>query len=137
MNESDPIPAPPPAAADGATHEAWRPDADPHAIPQQEGEVAIGAIVDALRTVFDPEIPVNIYDLGLIYAIDSKPGGSVKVEMTLTAPGCPVAEDIPIWVKDAVATVEGTGAIEVEIVWDPPWDPSMMSDYARIELGMY
>ena len=138
MDERDRLPAlPPAAAADEAAHEAWCPDADPHAIPQREGEVAIGAIVDALRTVFDPEIPVNIYDLGLIYAIDSKPDGSVKVEMTLTAPGCPVAEDIPIWVKDAVATVEGTGAIEVEIVWDPPWDPSMMSDYARIELGMY
>ena len=138
MDERDRLPAPPLGpAADEATHEAWCPDADPHAIPQQEGEVAIGAIVDALRTVFDPEIPVNIYDLGLIYAIDSKPDGSVKVEMTLTAPGCPVAEDIPIWVKDAVATVEGTGTIEVEIVWDPPWDPSMMSDYARIELGMY
>ena len=128
---------PGPAGGEAPAHEAWRPEADPHAIPQEEGEPAIGAIVDALRTVFDPEIPVNIYDLGLIYAIDSRKDGSVKVEMTLTAPGCPVAEDIPIWVKDAVATVEGTGEIEVEIVWDPPWDPSMMSDYARIELGMY
>ena len=120
-------------------HESWRPgeDVDPHSIPQEEGEPLIGDIVDALRTVFDPEIPVNIYDLGLIYAIDSRKDGSVKIEMTLTAPGCPVAEEIPIWVRDAVAKVETTTDIDVEIVWDPPWDPSMMSDYAKIELGMY
>ncbi|MBC6438865.1 MAG: DUF59 domain-containing protein [Rhodospirillales bacterium] len=126
-----------PAAAQA--HESWHPDEDidPRSIPQEEGEPLIGDIVDAIRTVFDPEIPVNIYDLGLIYAIDSRKDGSVKVEMTLTAPGCPVAEDIPVWVRDAVAKVDGTTDIGVEIVWDPPWDPSMMSDYAKIELGMY
>lgn len=128
-----------PAAAEVGAGEIWRPDeeVDPHAIPQEEGEPSIGDIVDAIRTVFDPEIPVNIYDLGLVYAIDSRKDGSVKIEMTLTAPGCPVAEDIPIWVRDAVAKVDGAADIDVEIVWDPPWDPSMMSDYARIELGMY
>ena len=127
------------ADAGERVHESWRPseEPDPHAIEQEEGEPSIGDIVDALRTVFDPEIPVNIYDLGLIYAIDSRKDGGVRIEMTLTAPGCPVAEDIPVWVKDAVATVEGTGDIDVEIVWDPPWEPSMMSDYAKIELGMY
>ena len=128
-----------PAAAEIGADEIWRPDeeVDPRAIPQEEGEPSIGDIVDAIRTVFDPEIPVNIYDLGLVYAIDSRKDGSVKIEMTLTAPGCPVAEDIPIWVRDAVAKVDGAADIDVEIVWDPPWDPSMMSDYARIELGMY
>lgn len=128
-------------APEAKVHESWRPsatdDVDPRSIAQEEGEPLIGDIVDALRTVFDPEIPVNIYDLGLIYAIDSRKDGSVRIEMTLTAPGCPVAEEIPIWVRDAVATVETTTDIDVEIVWDPPWDPSMMSDYAKIELGMY
>ena len=125
--------------ADPRTGESWRPDedVDPRAIPQEEGEPPIGDIVDAIRTVFDPEIPVNIYDLGLVYAIDSRKDGAVRIEMTLTAPGCPVAEDIPVWVRDAVAKVDGATDIDVEIVWDPPWDPSMMSDYARIELGMY
>jgi len=125
--------------AEAKVHESWKPteDVDPHSIAQEEGEPLIGDIVDALRTVFDPEIPVNIYDLGLIYAIDSRKDGSVKIEMTLTAPGCPVAEEIPIWVRDAVATVGTTTDIDVEIVWDPPWDPSMMTDYAKIELGMY
>ncbi len=129
------------AAPEAKVHESWRPgateDVDPRSITQEEGEPLIGDIVDALRTVFDPEIPVNVYDLGLIYAIDSRKDGSVKIEMTLTAPGCPVAEEIPMWIRDAVATVETTTDIEVEIVWDPPWDPSMMSDYAKIELGMY
>ena len=127
------------AEAEPKVHESWKPteDVEPHSIAQEEGEPLIGDIVDALRTVFDPEIPVNIYDLGLIYAIDSRKDGSVKIEMTLTAPGCPVAEEIPIWVRDAVAKVETTTDIDVEIVWDPPWDPSMMTDYAKIELGMY
>ena len=137
--EADESPAREPQAPESQAHESWRPseDVDPREIVQEEGEPLIGDIVDALRTVFDPEIPVNIYDLGLIYAIDSRKDGTVKIEMTLTAPGCPVAEDIPVWVKDAVAKVETTSDIEVEIVWDPPWDPSMMSDYAKIELGMY
>jgi FeS assembly SUF system protein len=137
------IEAPPEAEAAAETaaqaHESWRPDVDAETvqIEQLEGEPVIADIVDALRSVFDPEIPVNIYDLGLIYAIDSRQDGTVKVEMTLTAPGCPVAEEIPIWVRDAVATVEGTTDVDVEIVWDPPWDPSMMSEYAKIELGMF
>ena len=144
---TDPAPAPSPAPATAPdtetvgqqAHESWKPDyeADPTKIVQKEGEPLISDIVDAIRTVFDPEIPVNIYDLGLIYAIDSRQDGSVKVEMTLTAPGCPVAEEIPIWVRDAIATVEGTTDIDVEIVWDPPWDPSMLSEYAKIELGLF
>lgn len=130
---------PAPAAEETKNHENWRPDEDidPREITQEEGEPLIGDIVDAIRTVFDPEIPVNIYDLGLIYTIDLRKDGSIKIKMTLTAPGCPVAEDIPIWVRDAVARVDGATDIDVEIVWEPPWDPGMMTDYAKIELGMY
>ncbi len=125
--------------ASASLHESWTPETevDPHSIPQAEGEPLIGDIVDSIRTVYDPEIPVNIYDLGLIYAIDSKPDGTVRIEMTLTTPGCPVAEDIPVWIRDAVSGVDRAKDVHVDIVWDPPWDPSMMSDYARIELGFY
>ena len=94
-------------------------------------------IVEALRTVFDPEIPVNIYDLGLVYRNDVDDRGQVTVEMTLTAPGCPVAGDMPQWVADAVAAVEGVGEVNVCLVWDPPWNQDMMSEEARLELGMF
>ena len=94
-------------------------------------------IIEALRTVFDPEIPVNIYDLGLIYRNDVNDRGQVTVEMTLTAPGCPVAGDMPQWVADAVAAVEGVGEVNVCLVWDPPWNQDMMSEEARLELGMF
>ncbi|SVE51542.1 uncharacterized protein METZ01_LOCUS504396 [marine metagenome] len=94
-------------------------------------------IIEALRTVFDPEIPVNIYDLGLVYRNDVDDRGQVTVEMTLTAPGCPVAGDMPQWVADAVAAVEGVGEVNVCLVWDPPWNQDMMSEEARLELGMF
>ena len=94
-------------------------------------------IIEALRTVFDPEIPVNIYDLGLVYRNDIDDQGQVTVEMTLTAPGCPVAGEIPKWVADAVAAVEGVGEVNVCLVWDPPWNQDMMSEEARLELGMF
>ena len=94
-------------------------------------------IIEALRTVFDPEIPVNIYDLGLVYRNDIDDRGQVTVEMTLTAPGCPVAGEIPKWVADAVASVEGVGEVSVCLVWDPPWNQDMMSEEARLELGMF
>ena len=94
-------------------------------------------IIEALRTVFDPEIPVNIYDLGLVYRNDIDDHGQVTVEMTLTAPGCPVAGEIPKWVADAVASVEGVGEVSVCLVWDPPWNQDMMSEEARLELGMF
>lgn len=90
---------------------------------------------DALRTVYDPEIPTNIYELGLIYALKIDAGKNVQVEMTLTAPGCPVAGEMPGWVHDAVAGVEEVGRVKVELVWDPPWDPSRMSEIARLETG--
>lgn len=93
-------------------------------------------IIDALKTVYDPEIPVNIFDLGLIYKVDVKDNRDVEVEMTLTAPGCPVAGEMPGWVQKAVADVEGVGDVTVNLVFDPPWDWSKMSDEAKLELGM-
>jgi FeS assembly SUF system protein len=92
-------------------------------------------IVEACRSVYDPEIPVNIYDLGLVYTIDITDEGDVHLLMTLTAPGCPVAADMPGWLQDAVGPVEGVKNVEVDITWDPPWGMDMMSDEARLELG--
>ncbi len=103
--------------------------------PEAEAALREG-IVAALRKVHDPEIPVNIYDLGLIYKIDIAPGGNIAVDMTLTAPACPVAGMMPVMVKDAVKTVDGVGEVEVELVWDPPWSPDTMSDEAKLQLGM-
>lgn len=93
-------------------------------------------VVDALRTVYDPEIPVNIYDLGLIYELDVASDGKVAVQMTLTAPGCPVAQTFPGVVADAVRGVEGVTDVDVELVWDPPWSRELMSEAARLQLGM-
>ncbi|MBW7921992.1 MAG: SUF system Fe-S cluster assembly protein [Rubellimicrobium sp.] len=92
-------------------------------------------IVEALRTVYDPEIPVNIYDLGLIYTIGIADGGNVDVVMTLTAPGCPVAGEMPGWVQTAIEAVGGVQSASVKLVFDPPWSMDMMSDEARLELG--
>lgn len=92
-------------------------------------------VVEACRTVYDPEIPVNIYDLGLIYTIDINQENDVKIIMTLTAPGCPVAGDMPGWIVDAVGPVAGIRTIDVQLTWDPPWGMDMMSDEARLELG--
>ena len=94
-------------------------------------------VVEALRTVYDPEIPVNIYDLGLVYRNEIDDHGQVAVEMTLTAPGCPVAGEMPQWVADAVAVVEGVGEVNVCLVWEPPWNQDMMSEDAKLELGMF
>ncbi len=92
-------------------------------------------VVEACRTVYDPEIPVNIYELGLIYTIDITQENEVKVVMTLTAPGCPVAGDMPGWVADAVEPIAGVKQVDVELTWEPPWGMEMMSDEARLELG--
>ena len=92
-------------------------------------------VVEACRTVFDPDIPVNIYELGLIYTIDITPSNEVKVIMTLTAPGCPVAGEMPGWVADAVEPLPGVKQVDVELTWEPPWGMDMMSDEARLELG--
>jgi FeS assembly SUF system protein len=94
-------------------------------------------VIEAIATVFDPEIPVNIFELGLIYAVEINDDGGVKVEMTLTAPACPSAQELPEQVQNAVLTVPGVTSCHVETVWDPPWDPSRMSDEARLQLNMF
>ena len=95
------------------------------------------AIVEALRTVYDPEIPVSLYELGLIYDIIVASSGKVDIVMTLTAPGCPVADILPMEVEKAAKSIDGVSAVHVELVFDPPWRPDMMSEAARLELGMF
>ena len=108
----------------------------PSAIPQEELNRITDALIEAFKTVFDPEIPVDIYELGLIYKVDIDDDRKVDIEMTLTAPGCPVAGDMPGWVETAARTVEGVQEVEVSLTFDPPWDPSRMSDEARLALNM-
>ena len=93
------------------------------------------AVADACRTVYDPEIPVNIFDLGLVYTIEISPENVVDIAMTLTAPGCPVAGEMPGWVQDAVESIPGVQSVQVQMTFDPPWGMNMMSDEARLELG--
>jgi FeS assembly SUF system protein len=93
-------------------------------------------VIDTLREIYDPEIPVNIYDLGLVYGLDVDPSGKVKVRMTLTAPGCPVAQTFPGTVECAVSAVPGVSCAEVELVWDPPWTQERMSEAAKLQLGL-
>jgi FeS assembly SUF system protein len=109
----------------------WTPDGE------TKPRVTEDAVINAIATVYDPEIPVNIYELGLIYAIEIAESGDVKVEMTLTAPACPSAQELPVMVRDAVATLEGVGDVNVETVWDPPWDPSRMSEDAKLTMNMF
>ncbi|NQW11555.1 MAG: SUF system Fe-S cluster assembly protein [Alphaproteobacteria bacterium] len=94
-------------------------------------------VIEAIKTVYDPEIPVNLYDLGLIYDLEIFDDGTVKIEMTLTAPACPVAGEIPKMVADAAAGADGVGEVEVRLVWDPPWTKARMSDEARLILDMF
>lgn len=94
-------------------------------------------IIAALKTVYDPEIPSDIYEIGLIYRVDIEDDRMVKVEMTLTAPGCPVAGEMPGWVENAVSTVEGVSGVEVSMTFDPPWTPDRMSEEAQIAVGWY
>ena len=93
-------------------------------------------VIEVLRTVYDPEIPVNIYEMGLIYEVDVREDRSVYLRMTLTSPMCPVAETLPPEVEAKARNVAGVAAVELDLVWDPPWSPSMMSEAARLELGM-
>jgi FeS assembly SUF system protein len=93
------------------------------------------AVVEACRSVYDPEIPVNIYELGLIYTVDINDESEVNIKMSLTAPGCPVAGEMPGWVAEAIEPLAGVKTVDVELVWEPPWGMDMMSDEARLELG--
>ncbi len=98
-------------------------------------------LLAALKEVYDPEIPVNVYELGLIYKVEAKNGKDGKtdldVKMTLTSPGCPVAQEMPGWVQGALFSVEGVGDVDVQIIWEPPWDPSMMAETAKMQLNMF
>jgi len=137
------------APVENAPPEDARPENDPseNAPPENAPPVSVAAagaeagledgIVEALKTVYDPEIPVNIYEMGLIYDLNVEPGGRVQIKMTLTSPGCPVAGTLPGEVKDKVESVPGVAGAEVEVVWDPVWNPSMMSEAARLQLGMF
>jgi len=130
-------------------NENVKPEADQAQAPETGAEATVSAIpatelehlkddlIAAIKTVYDPEIPVDIYELGLIYKIDVSDDRDVTVDMTLTAPGCPVAGQMPLWVEDAVRSVDGVGDVRVNMVFDPPWDPSCMSDEARVALNMF
>jgi len=107
------------------------------ALPPEEVERLKSEMVSALKTVFDPEIPVDIYELGLIYRIDIDGDRNVELDMTLTAPGCPVAGEMPRWVENAVSSVPGVGQVKVNLVFDPPWEMSRMSDEAKLALNMF
>ena len=108
----------------------------PTQAPGEVGGDLYERVIDALKEIYDPEIPVNIYDLGLIYGVDITDDGHVAVTMTLTTPHCPVAESMPGEVELRVGSVPGVGLADVNLVWDPPWDPQKMSDEAKLELGM-
>jgi len=94
-------------------------------------------VIDCIKTIFDPEIPVNIYDLGLIYEVEILPINNVQIVMTLTAPGCPAAQSLPVEVDQKVREIEGVNDVHVSVTWTPPWDKSMMSESAQLELGMW
>lgn len=110
---------------------------DTSSIPPEELEAFGKELISAIKTVYDPEIPVDIFELGLIYKVDVADNKDVAVDMTLTAPGCPVAGEMPGMVKDALAVVPGIGEITVNMVFDPPWTPERMSEEAKLELNMY
>jgi FeS assembly SUF system protein len=107
------------------------------ALPQDELARMTDDIIGAIKTVYDPEIPADVYELGLIYRIDIADDRAVTVDMTLTTPNCPAAQDLPINVENAVASVAGVGPVKVNVVWDPPWDQTRMSDEARATLNMW
>jgi FeS assembly SUF system protein len=113
------------------------PKGDGSVIPPEELERLRTDLIAALKTVYDPEIPVDIYELGLIYRLEVDDDRNIEIDMTLTAPGCPVAGDMPGWVENAVSAVPGVGQVKVNLVFDPPWDMSRMSDEAKLELNMF
>ena len=110
---------------------------EPSSIPPDELERLRTDLIAALKTVFDPEIPVDIYELGLIYRLDVDDDRNLTIDMTLTAPGCPVAGEMPGWVQNAVSAVPGVGQVKVNLTFDPPWEMSRMSDEARLALNMF
>jgi len=120
-----------------AQHEVPDVEAAKSAIPKEELTRLTNDIIAAIKTVYDPEIPVDVFELGLIYKIDIADDRLITIDMTLTAPGCPVAGEMPIWVRDAVTGVEGVMDVKVEMVFEPPWDMSRMSEEAQIALNMY
>ena len=115
------------------------PSPHPAAAPldEQQRQAVKAKVIDALKLVYDPEIPINVYDLGLIYDVTVQPSGRVKVEMTLTSPACPVAQEMPEMVRSRVKTVDQVTDAQVDIVWDPPWTPERMSDEAKVALDMF
>ena len=113
------------------------PAADSSKLPEAEVARMTDEIIAALKTVYDPEIPADIYELGLVYKIDLADDRAVTVDMTLTTPNCPSAQELPVMVENAVASVPGVGEVKVNIVWDPPWDQSRMTDEARSVLNMW
>jgi FeS assembly SUF system protein len=122
---------------DNVTSQDGAPPPASGALPSGDIERLTDEIVNALKTVYDPEIPADIYELGLIYKVDIADDRKVTVDMTLTTPNCPSAAELPAMVENAVASVPGIGEVKVNIVWDPPWDPSRMSDEARVALNMW
>jgi FeS assembly SUF system protein len=109
----------------------------PPPLPQAELDRLTDELIEKLKTVYDPEIPVDIYELGLIYKVDVSDSRDVAIDMTLTAPGCPVAGEMPEWVRDAVMQIDGIRSCTVDLVFEPPWDPSRMSDEAKLALNMF
>ena len=136
-DEANNVPATPPVAAAETPLAPAAETAAPSALPEGELARLTDEVIGALKTVYDPEIPSDIYELGLIYKIDIADDRAVAIEMTLTTPNCPSAQELPTMVENAVASVAGVGPVKVEIVWDPPWDPSRMSDEARAVLNMW
>jgi FeS assembly SUF system protein len=106
-------------------------------LSQAELDQITDQLIEKLKTVYDPEIPVDIYELGLVYKVDVSDDRDVLIEMTLTAPGCPVAGEMPGWVEEAVKQIPDVRSVKVELVFDPPWDPSRMSDEAKLQLNMF
>lgn len=145
VDEVDAVPSPAKARVEDAraTFERKRDYLDGF-LSQKPAEIGEGepggavyeAVIEALKEIYDPEIPVNIYDLGLIYGVEVSDGGHAAVTMTLTTPHCPVAESMPAEVELRVGSVPGVSVADVNLVWDPPWDPQKMSDEAKLELGM-
>jgi FeS assembly SUF system protein len=125
------------AAIEPTIEEANKPTFGASALPGDELARLTDDIVSALKTVYDPEIPADIYELGLVYKVDIEDDRTVKIDMTLTAPGCPVAGEMPGWVQNAVSAVEGVSDVEVSMVFDPPWSPDRMSEEARVAVGWY